>query len=243
MVVGIDELDARLTFPLAVAPAPCQRILERPQMQADRGDVRMVHSPYTVFSAVVLLEGRLPRELSDAFRLKGNLHESCLVTYFLVRIADVPAERRKIDGLAKPYTLLEQLFVAHLCAQHDTQFLREETVSGLNAPHPTAVSERQVKFFFARPRVVQQVFGSASVASVLTVCVYSPHPVTMPFERALNLSRRFPPLAIGAIKRRKHAMEPADRIGQGRLPHEDDAAKRSEPYLTASAPFTTSMSA
>ena len=142
----------------------------------------MVHASNSVFAAIVLLKGRLPREIPQVRVVIKGFEENRLMADLLKRIADVPAEGGKIDGSTEPDALLKQLLIAHLRTLHDAQFLCKQTVTGLKTPRLMPVTKRQREVVLAQTCVIQQVMGSASVTSVLCVCMQTPRPIAMPFE-------------------------------------------------------------
>ena len=124
-------------------------------MQADGGNIGMVHTANAVFPAIVFLIGCLPNESAQRLAVQRKLGERGMVVYLLVGIAYLAAERREVNRLSELHALLQQLLVAHLRALHDAQLLAEIAISQFRAPPAPVVAQIDGSVVFAHSGIVQ----------------------------------------------------------------------------------------
>ena len=140
--------------------------LETLQLEVEGGHVRAEIAALVEFSAIVVLKGRLPFEMSARGEGVAGVEFGHLVHHFLVRVVDLARPRVELCGTSQADALSQELFVAHLCAEEHADAGGKQTVVPVGFEAVALPAEGHGAVGFAHAGVVEQIVGSGAVAAV-----------------------------------------------------------------------------
>ena len=136
------------------------------QLEIEGGHVRAEIAALVELTAVVVLKGRLPFEMSARGESVAGVEFGHLVHHFLVGIVDVARPRVELRRATEADALAEELFVAHLRTEEHADSGGKQTVVSVGFEAVALPAEGHGAVGFAHAGVVEQIVGSGAVAPV-----------------------------------------------------------------------------
>lgn len=130
--------------------------------------------PDTVFLPVVLLPGALPVKASPVLHIEPYLAHGSLVGDRLAGSPDTTGERVGVQGAAKPDALRQQVFAAHLGAEHHSRQVVETAVETFHSQTPAVIAYGGGGVVLPASGVVQKIVCGGAVSGVHPSSLYAP---------------------------------------------------------------------